>query len=253
MLYVYATNHPRNRAISQAFAKGAHAQIVPAAPLLPGDVFMYGCLRGLKPTLDQAIAEERVWFYADNGYFRRAGSDRNGYFRVTRNALQHDGSGHASPERWRRLGLEIKPWRAVGLHVLVCPPDEIYGRLWGLNVTEWLEDVFDTLDEKTDRPVKVRQRGALAKQEPFVEALQNCWALVTHTSNAAVEALLAGVPVFCTGSCAAAGMGLTDLRSIETPLMPDDREQWAANLAANQWTLPEMADGTSWRDLRREA
>ena len=72
---------------------------------------MYGCLRGLKPTLDQAQAEGRTWYYADNGYFRPG---KTGYFRVTRDALQHDGTGDASPERWERLGLEIKPWRKDG-------------------------------------------------------------------------------------------------------------------------------------------
>ena len=73
---------------------------------------------------------------------------------------------------------------------------------------------------------------------------------MTCASNAAVEALLSGVPVFCTGPCAAYRMGKPDVTEIETPALPDDRERWARVLAANQWTLDEMADGTCWRELQ---
>ena len=31
--------------------------------------------------------------------------------------------------------------------------------------------------------------------------------------------------------------------------MPDDREQWAWNLAAAQWDLDEMRSGYCWREL----
>jgi hypothetical protein len=248
-LHVYQTEHRRNRIVAGAFAKGCGAPIVPPAPLLPGAVFMYGCLRGLKPTLDQAIAEGRIWYYADNAYFRRAGKDMQGFFRVTRNALQHDGSGTAKPDRWRRLGLEIKPWRTAGTHVLVCPPDAIYGQLWGLDVERWLGSTMAMLKTATDRPIEVRHRDRLRKAKPFREALRDSWAVVTHQSNAAVEAMLGGVPVICTGACAAAGMGRSDPAMIEDPLLPDDRERWAAVLAANQWTVAEMADGTGWREL----
>ena len=59
-LIVYMTDHPRNRAVSLAFAQGCRGRIADPAPLLPGPVFMYGCLRGLLPTLKQAMAEQRT-------------------------------------------------------------------------------------------------------------------------------------------------------------------------------------------------
>jgi hypothetical protein len=249
VIHIYETTHRRNRIISRAFAAGCGGKVVPPAPLLPGTFVSYGVLRGLLPTFRQAVAEGRSWVYIDNAYFRRSGSDMQGYFRVTRNALQHDGSGSAKPDRWRRLGLEIKPWRKDGSHILICPPDAIYGRLWGLDVDRWLGSTTAMLKTATDRPIEVRRRDSLRKAKPFREALRDSWAVVTHQSNAAVEALLAGIPVFCTGACAAAGMGRSDPAMIEDPLLPDDRERWAAVLAANQWTVSEMADGTCWRGL----
>ena len=63
------------------------------------------------------------------------------------------------------------------------------------------------------------QQGQSAT-EPFAAALRGAWALVTCASNAAVEALLAGVPVFCTRPCAAYRMGKADVAEIETQRCP---------------------------------
>jgi hypothetical protein len=246
-LFAYATVHPKSRMICEAFAKGAGGKVVGPAPLRPGKAFFYGALRGLLPTLRQAQAEAREWFYADNGYFRPG---KGGYFRITRNARQHDGCGNAKPERWERLGLEIKPWRTIGSHILVCPPDQLYGELWGIDVVKWRNDVLGQLERATDRPVVVRDRSsAKDPNRPLAADLANCWALVTCTSNIAVDALIAGVPVFCTHPCSAYDMGTPILGSIEEPIMREDRLRWAQVLAANQWTLPEMSSGLCWREL----
>lgn len=250
---IYQTHGGKNKRISQAFAKGTGFPIVPPAPLLPGDVFMYGALRGLLPTLHQAWAENRTWYYCDNGYFQRSKNRQHkvdGYFRITKNALQHDGTGSFSSCRWGMLKWTIKPWRKDGSHILVCPPGELYGEIWGIDVVKWKQETLETLSRVTDRPIHVRERAVRSDlSKPFLGALAGAWALVTDTSNAAVEAVVEGVPVFCTAKCAAFRMGLPDVSRIEDPIMPDDREQWAWNLGANQWNIEEMADGTCWREL----
>ena len=86
----------------------------------------------------------------------------------------------------------------------------------------WLRDTLAILKEHTDRPIRCRvkmsYKEAVARGGvPLSEDLKGAWALVTHSSNAAVEALLAGVPTFCTDPCAAWRMGLSDLTQIETP------------------------------------
>ena len=122
-LHIYQTPQGKNQRICAAFAAGSGGKIVAPYPLMPGDVFMFGALRGLLPTLRRAQREGRRWFYGDNGYFRTERSNPGaGYFRVTRNAMQHDGAGEASPERWRKLKLNIAPWRTKGSHIVVCPP-----------------------------------------------------------------------------------------------------------------------------------
>ena len=130
----------------------------------------------------------------------------------------------------------------------MCPPGDVYARLGGFSADEWTLQTVRKLQEATDRPIRVRRKAA-AKTTPLAADLAGCWALVAHSTNAAVEALVAGVPVFCTAPCAARAMGRADLSEIEDPLLPDDRERWLRVLAANQWTLDEMRSGLAWRML----
>jgi len=275
VLNVYCTGHRWSEQVCKPFAAGAEAPIVPVSQLLPGDCFFYGALRGTLPTLRRAQQCGRTWYYGDNGYFR-AGKKEGCYFRITRNDLQHDGSGELprphwqARERWERLGLTIQPWRADGGHILICPPARLFGATFGFSADKWLHMTLKTLGKYTKRELRVRAKVKFDDTLPyslvdrkgrpeapvptnFTDDLAGAWALVTHSSNVAVEALLAGVPVFCTDRCGASAMASNDLHQIENPRMDGNRLKWASVLANNQWTLAEMRDGTCWRMLNEAA
>lgn len=240
---IYATDHLHSRTVCEAFEYGTGFPIVPPAPLRSGGVVMYGFLRGLLPTLDNARSEGRPWVYVDRGYFRSTyGTNYDGYFRATRNAFQHDGRGESDSARWDRLVIKMAPWRR-GRHILVCPPGEIFTTAVGRFTAKlWLDETLAKLRSATDRPIKVRYKPKPQSGTPLADDLQDAHALVTYMSNTAVEAVIAGVPVFCTGRCAALTMGQADLAKIETPVYPD-RAGWAHALAMNQWTLEEIRKG----------
>jgi hypothetical protein len=253
MWHLYTSGHINSVTVMTALAEGTGLPLhtTPCA-LQPGGMATYGNMRGLKPLLDQARAEGRDWLYLDNGYFHPSNHGKrqyDGYYRVTKNALQHDGSGNAGPERWQRLGKRIGKWKRGGRSIVVCPPGEQFASLNGFNAAQWLTDTMAALKQHSDRPVVIRRKP---KGEPGVslwDSLRDCHAMVAHSSNSAVEALLFGVPVFCTAPCAALRMGEGDLSKIESPRYPEDREQFFWNLAANQWTLAEMRSGQCWREL----
>lgn len=245
--HIYATEHPHSRNVCEAVARGTGFQVVAPSPLLSGGVAMYGFLRGLLPTLDKARHEGRPWVYIDRGYLRASyGENYGGYFRMTRDAFQHDGRGTFDPARWNQLALSLAPWRRQGRHVLVCPPGEVFTHALGPpSAAEWQHKALAQLQAATDRPIRIRLKPRPGSKGPsLADDLQDCHALVTYMSNTAVEAVIAGVPVFCTGRCAAAVMGKSDLREIEKPVYPE-RENWVAALAANQWTLDEVRAGAA--------
>ncbi len=228
--------------VMTAFAAGCGGRVSLARRLEAGPAAFYGVSDHLKPLLDQARVEKHDWYYIDNGYFAR-----KQYCRVSRDAMQHRGNGIGDADRFGRLGIEIRPWRTAGRHVLVCPQSDTFMRhIAGIGVDTWLADVLACLRRHTGREIRVRgKRDA----RPLAADLADCHAVVVHMSNAAVEALMAGVPVFATGPCAASAMGLADLRRIETPVRPRGRRRWAAVLAANQWTRGEMHSGRCWHEL----
>jgi hypothetical protein len=237
-----------------AFAEGSGGRVAGLGEfrLSPGAAFFYGMTGHTLPLIERCRRGGRDWYYADNAYY----IGRGAYFRVTRNAYQHDGGGAAGPERFARFGLSVAPWRRGGRHVLVTTQSELFYRLaLGTTRQAWLADVVAQLRAATDRPIEVCHKpapavsGNAAAGSGFEQQLGDAHALVTHSSSTAAKALLEGVPVFCTGACMASAMARADLTRIEEPHYPDGRESWLWNLAANQWTCEEMADGTCWRQL----
>jgi hypothetical protein len=174
--------------------------------------------------------------------------------RVTANRLQHDGRGVADPRRFEALGVGVTPWRrAVGDYVLITPPGDLYCALTrqGFTAAEWLRRVDERVRAATSLPIKIRRKPAIiGTGESLAYELARAWCLVTHQSVTGLEAAFAGVPVFTTAPEApAARVGLTDLSQINRPRRSGDRQRLGAVLAANQFTLDELADGTAWQQV----
>lgn len=225
------------------FAKGCHGRFTTKNELEPGDVALFGSPERWD-LLQTAIRQGRHWYYGDHGYFARFTQ-----FRVTKNAYQHPGVGDTNPARFRALHQYINPWRKFGRDILICPQTPRYHALFGMDRDQWVADLTATIQQHTDRPIVVR-----GKNDPtsIDEALVNAWAVVSYSSAVAVDALLRGVPSFTLAPWASAyRMGCPDVTKIETPFYPDDREDFCAVLANNQWTLHELARGTAWHALSR--
>ena len=241
MLTVYSTNAGTSRLWCQAFQRGCPgSRLQVLGDIRDGDLAMLGDPK-LEPGLFAAQRRGQTWYYGDHAFFGRMT-----YYRCARNAFQHDGlSGTDDPKRFRGFHIPVLDWRQRGDHVLLCPNSPRFLAAHGH--ATWLEDVTAELKKHTDR--EIRSRWKSDKDRPLQEDLKNCWAVVTFTSNAAVEAILAGVPAISTRQCAALSMGSGDLSTIENPRMPEGREAWAARLANNQWTLQEMSRGQLWEAL----
>jgi hypothetical protein len=249
--------------ICEAFAEGARAWGLPAEiclrpprSLRPGAAVFYGVTIDTQHLWREAQSNGRHWYYADNSYFDCV---RGTHFRVTRNALQATGQERPDFPRFEALqarGLTLKPWREEGEHIaLIMQSDAFMRVLFGYKgAKEWCDDVLSRLHVHTLREIRVRawDPDKRAQAATLDNAFKNAWALVTHTSAAANEAVLRGIPVFLTGPCAALAMGSSDLSRIAAPSLPWARTAWAAALAGLQWTIEEIASGVAWAALNRE-
>lgn len=234
---------PKSRRVLEAFAAGCGGRMASTnvEQLEPGDVAFYGVRPPWSHLWRQAQIEQRTIYYLDNAFFDDAREVR---FRVGRNVVQQWEFPRREYPPFRR---PIAPWREGGDHIVVCPQSSEFMVCVEKFSEHWPEWVARRLGMYTTRPLRIRRKG---DRRPLAEDLRGAWALVTHTSAAANEAIIAGVPAFTTGLCAAASMSNHDFAHIERPRCPDGREAWAAAVAAHEWTLDEMANGTCWKALQ---
>ena len=245
---------PRSADIMTRFAAGAGGKIAKGRVLEPGPAAFFGVV-GIADLLNQARADGRDWYYGDNSYFDVT---RKVMTRFGKNALQDDGRGAPDWDRWKKLGITVKPWTRAGRDVLVCRQSDHFMEnvaCWPGGGAGWLDSVTTAIRAHTDRPIIIRpyNRDKGASAATLHADLANAWAVVAHTSAAANEAILAGVPAFVTGRCAASSVALDSLDLIESPLRSEGREEWGAALAGRQWSLSEISDGTAWRALCEKA
>jgi hypothetical protein len=236
----------------RAFAAGCGGRVASVLEprLLDGDCAFYGVRPPWLQLWEQAKRERRSWWYVDNSYFDVS---RERSFRVVKNGIQCDGNNAVwndeGPKRFKALGIEIRDWQRAGSHVVVCPQSAEFLSVVAGFKGDWTDQAVEVLRQHTDRELRVRRKGTA---RPLQDDLEGAWALVTHMSAAACEALIAGVPVFCTGQSAAQWMGSSDLSMIETPYYPERRQEWAEVLAANQWSVEEMRSGECWRAFEEQ-
>jgi hypothetical protein len=233
--------------VVRAFSRGLGCRLAYAEdePLILRDVpVVWGVLRQSDRILAQAKAQGLYFFYIDHAYFSR-GHGKN--YRITRNRYEAGPVRDCPGDRLKELKVELQPWRKSGRQIIVCPPTEYF--MQAHDCADWLDTTLKQLEGLTERPVVVRQKPQPGEDAvPLAKALENAHALVTHSSNIAIEAACLGTPIFVAATSAAAPVGLTDLTYIDSPIYPD-REGWLAHLAYNQFSIEEIGDGRAWQIL----
>lgn len=247
------------RLILDCFCAGAASGIVVGdlpEKLLPGAAVFYGVTPATKSLWEQAKRERRDWYYIDNAYFDGC---RTVWFRVTRNALQHHGTGYSDGRRLHDLiynaGVvcEPKAWKQSGNHIILAPQSDEFMQVCAGYNGSWINDTLADLRRFTTRTIVARNwmRDKALWYRTLYQDLRQAWAVVTYSSASAITSMIEGVPAFVTATdCIAHCIAFTDLRRIEQrPPPEDDRRLWMAVVADNQWTLEEMREGLAWHHL----
>lgn len=162
----------------------------------------------------------------------------------------HNGRGTwptGGPERFEALGVDLKPWRTQGEHVLVCA-NRSFGVPPQVMPPDWAERCAERLRRQTKRPVRIRSHpGNDEPRRPLAVDLEGAWAVVIWSSSCGVHALAAGIPVYVEAPYWVM-KGASASGPIDAPVMPERRPHFE-RMAHAQWQLQEIETGEPFRRL----
>ena len=176
----------------------------------------------------------------------------NGYLGKTKALAKNHHSGAGSwhvgqADRWGALGIDIKPWRDDGEHILVLPQRSI-GEIGVAMPRNWEQTIMPRLKKMTKRPIRLRKHPGKNNDHPIEADLDGAWAAVTWASGAGLKAICAGIPVFHDYAKWVGALAATTTFDIENPYL-GDRGTMFHNLAWAQWSWEEIESGEAFKWL----
>jgi hypothetical protein len=212
---------------------------------------------GKRKLIHECWENNNTFYYMDSGYIGNYRSKFNPqgqklWHRIVKNNVQHTEIIDRPDDRWKRLNYPIEK-RKYGNHILLVTPSEKPCLFYGIDRDNWVNETIETIKKYTDRPIIVRDKKPRKQRvaKTIFDDLNDCHALVTYQSIAAVESVLYGVPAFTLAPTAADPVANKDLSKIENPNFADNDtiSKWAHHLAYGQFHISEMKNGTAYKLL----
>ena len=231
--------------------------------------FFWGLAGKNIPYIKGCIERNEEWWYVDNGYLTQQITrypepkihdyDKT-YFRIVKGSLHTQKGKTGSVERLSKLeqqGIDVKfkGWTDNTDHILLCPSSPTVTQFVNdISQEEWVESVKSELRQHTDRPIKFRNKPRPGNQwwnTNIKDDLKGAHCLITNMSLAAVDAIINQVPVLTHSKNVAFNVSINNLPNINKPFKPSREiiDPWLNMLSHNQFTIPEIEDGTAFRIL----
>lgn len=256
----------REEELASAFVRGASRNGVDGRVLYRADGLLdrdydVACVFGVKSfDLFRANASKGIpVVYFDKGYIRRGPST---YWRMSVNAhspADWVASAKMPSDRAERQQYRARQWHN-GKSVVIAGASEKYHRFHSLpHPTEYARQLVKRIREFTDAPIVYRPKPSWKEATPIAgadysdsgridDALGDAAVLVTHGSNACLDAILAGVPSIVLGNGITKSVSSTSIEDVAAPHKANlsSITQMLANVAYCQWTIDEIGDGDLW-------
>ena len=175
--------------------------------------------------------------------------------------------------RWPLFNYTLQPWKQTGDNIIILGQHDASEQWNGMpSMNVWFEQQINEIRKHTTRPIQVRphprnpvgfdltkyKNVSMARpimdrntidDTNFKDTLKNAWAVVNHSSNPAMEAVINGIPVFVSEDSLCYDVGNHSLSNINNPVMPD-RQEWANKLSYTEWFQDEIEKGLPWSRIR---
>ena len=206
---------------------------------------------------DKVKKKRTQWLYLDKSCFRVRGDELPlKHYRISLNAFQplaYFMRKHHPADRWEELGIQIHPYDRSGDCVLYAGSSQKYCSFRNLgDATEYAKSIVSEIRKYTDAEIIYRPKPSWRDAQPIegttfswgqkvrvMTDLARSYVLVTHGSNAALDAIVfAGKPAVVLGDGIAKPISYQHVNkySIVSPHMEFDeyRFQWCCDVAYTQ-------------------
>ena len=172
--------------------------------------------------------------------------------------------------RWEKLKTELKPWKSNGKYILLILQVPWDASVQESNHFQWCNNVIQKLRKITDEIIKIRPHPLFLSNKShggysnlkiyvppnceiidsskinFEESLKYSKCVINYNSTCGCESIIHGVPtVTMNFDSIAYNISMNRISDIKN-IKYSARENWAYNLAYNQWSKQEFEKGIPW-------
>lgn len=189
-----------------------------------------------------------MWFI-DSGYTNFLEPNKK-WHRLVRNHLHYGKYFEAPMTRLNNFPEFPKPWRKNGEIIYIIEPGPFAASIFHCDLKTWKYDVAKELRKYTDKRIVFRKKAPLRQRPNLTKQLMNedYHCIVSINSNAATEAIWAGVPAITLGTHITNPVTRNKLSEVND-LFYGNLGSWLAMLSYSQFTKEELMNGTAKKIL----
>jgi len=200
---------------------------------------------GNENLLVNKIDNNLPFWFIDSGYTNFIESNKI-WHRLVHNHLHYGNSFNAPVDRLGMFKSFPQQWRTGGDKILVIEPGEFAASIFHIDINVWKTQIEQELKKYTDKKIVFREKAPKKKRTPLYKHLLNedYYCVVSINSNAATEAIWAGVPAITLGKHITNFATRNQLSDINN-LYRGPLAEWLAMLSYSQFTYEELINGTA--------
>ena len=187
-----------------------------------------------------------MWFI-DSGYTNFLEPNKK-WHRLVRNHMHYGKVFDAPVNRLNNFPIFPVPWRKNGEIIYIIEPGSFAASVFHVDLKTWKYDVAKELRKYTDKRIVFRKKAPLRQRPKLIKQLLNedYYCIVSLNSNAATEAIWAGIPAITLGTHITNPVTKNKLSDIND-LFYGDLSSWLSMLSYSQFTKEELMNGTAKR------
>ncbi len=206
---------------------------------------------GNENLLVSKIDNKLPFWFIDSGYTNFIESNKI-WHRLVHNHLHYGRTFEAPVDRLGIFKTFPQKWRKGGDKILVIEPGEFAAAIFHIDIDTWKQNVEQELRQYTDRPIVFREKAPKKKRAPLYKHLldEDYYCVISINSNAATEAIWAGVPVITLDEHVTNPVSRRNISDINN-LYRGPLAEWLAMLSYSQFTYEELVDGTAAKIIKK--